>query len=108
MEPEKPKKATRRTTAKKKVQQEEELKDTKSTETATPSRDEFAEELKSTELNLMAKKMFKSNIKRSNTKAVNDEESAGLFEKEFNFRQASEAADETLKEKKERQRQEKI
>ena len=107
MEPEKPKKATRRTTAKKKVQQEEEQV-AETTETATPSRDEFAEELKSTELNLMAKKMFKSNIKRSNNKAVNDEESAGLFEKEFNFRQASEAADETLKEKKERQRQEKI
>ena len=51
----------------------------------------------------MAKKMFKSNIKRSN-KVVDDQESAGLFEKEFNFRQASEAADATLKEKKERQR----
>ena len=76
-------------------------------EKLTLSRDEFAEELKSTELNLMAKKMFKSNIKRGPTTTTADSEESGIFEKEFNFQAAAEV-DETLKEKKERLRQEKI
>ena len=51
----------------------------------------------------MAKKMFKSNIKRNAAKTEDPEES-GLFEKEFNFR----TEDETVKQKKGRERQEKI
>ena len=42
-----------------------------------------AEEIKQTEPNLMAKKMFKSNISRRQNSGEQDD--SGLFENDFNF-----------------------